>query len=321
MDKFNRIWRLHQEFSNRRFPVKIVDLAKQLNCCEKTVKRTLKQMQTDLNAPLEYVAEYHGWRYDPENEEKFELPGLWMGEDELVSLLLLLSILETFGNGLLNDDIQRANLYISKLLKDRGFVRDEIVTKLKVLPIAQKILPSKMLYTVSEALFKNRRAYIHYVDFKNCKSERLISPQTLVYYRDNWYIDAWCHLRESLRTFTIARISNISLTEEKGETIAPELLKQHFSNSYGIFAGQPTQVAKLKFSPSVAKEISMQCWHKKQTSGWKDGFYLLDIPYDKDDELIMDIMRYLPHVEVLEPASLRAVVIQRIQKSYELFCK
>ncbi|MDT8429578.1 MAG: WYL domain-containing protein [Pseudomonadales bacterium] len=37
-------------------------------------------------------------------------------------------------------------------------------------------------------------------------SERWVSPQRLVYYRDNWYLDAWCHLREGLRMFSIDRL-------------------------------------------------------------------------------------------------------------------
>ncbi|WP_305908547.1 WYL domain-containing transcriptional regulator [Methylomarinum sp. Ch1-1] len=320
MDKFNRIWQLHQEFSNRRLPVKLSKLAELLECSEKTIQRTLKQMQLELNAPLEYTPEFHGWRYTPDRQDQFELPGLWMNESELVSLILLLSILETFGNGLLNREMQRANVYITKLLSDRGLNRDAMTAKLKVLPIAQKTLPSKTLYTVSEALFKNRQVAIDYTDFNNRETTRTISPQTLVYYRDNWYVDAWCHLRSELRTFSIARITAVSLKNTAIKPIGSELLSAHFSESYGIFAGQPTQTAKLKFSPKIAREIAMQCWHEKQKAYWDGEHYLLEIPYGKSEELIMDIMRYLPDIEVLGPADLKDAVKSRIQRAHEIFC-
>ena len=40
----------------------------------------------------------------------------------------------------------------------------------------------------------------------------------------------------------------------------------------------------------------------------KDGSYVLEIPYADDRELVMEIMKYGPDVEVLQPASLRARV-------------
>ena len=321
MDKFNRIWQLHKELSSRRFPIKIVDLAEQLECSEKTVSRTLKQMQLELNAPLEYVPEARGWRYSTDQQDQFELPGLWLNESELVSLILLLSILETFGNGLLNQDMRRTDAYITKLLQDRGLNRDAMAAKLKVLPIAQKFLPSKTLYTISEALFKGYQVAIDYIDFNQCETARTVSPQTLVYYRDNWYLDAWCHLRGDLRTFSIARMTRVAITDAVADIIDPESLAAYFSESYGIFSGKPTQIAKLKFAPAIAREISMQCWHEKQNAYWDAEHYLLEIPYGKSEELIMDIMRYLPHVEVLEPSDLKEAVKARIQSAYEIFCR
>jgi predicted DNA-binding transcriptional regulator YafY len=38
-------------------------------------------------------------------------------------------------------------------------------------------------------------------------TEREVSPQRLVHYRDNWYLDAWCHLREDVRSFSIDAIA------------------------------------------------------------------------------------------------------------------
>ena len=39
-----------------------------------------------------------------------------------------------------------------------------------------------------------------------------------------------------------------------------------------------------------------------------DGSWLLELPFSDARELIMDILRYGPDVEVLAPASLRAAV-------------
>lgn len=46
---------------------------------------------------------------------------------------------------------------------------------------------------------------------KDERTERVVSPQRLIYYRDNWYLDAWDHLREALRSFSIDRIRGAPL--------------------------------------------------------------------------------------------------------------
>lgn len=41
--------------------------------------------------------------------------------------------------------------------------------------------------------------------------EREISPLRLVHYRNRWYVDAYCHLTEALKTFLIENISNAEI--------------------------------------------------------------------------------------------------------------
>jgi predicted DNA-binding transcriptional regulator YafY len=47
----------------------------------------------------------------------------------------------------------------------------------------------------------------------------------------------------------------------------------------------------------------------------KDGFYNLEIPYSDERELLMDILKFGPAVEVLGPASLRKTVKERLRSS------
>ena len=49
----------------------------------------------------------------------------------------------------------------------------------------------------------------------------------------------------------------------------------------------------------------------------EEGRYLLCLPYSHDPELLMDIMRYGPEVEVLKPESLR----QKVKELLELTLK
>jgi predicted DNA-binding transcriptional regulator YafY len=59
--------------------------------------------------------------------------------------------------------------------------------------------------------------------------------------------------------------------------------------------------------------VATEEWHPRQRGRHEaDGFYILEIPYSDDRELVMDILRHGPEVEVLGPPTLRRVVRERV---------
>lgn len=139
-------------------------------------------------------------------------------------------------------------------------------------------------------------------------------PQQLVFYRDNWYVDTWCHLRNGIRSFSIDAIRCAELVDEKGEGRS-EVTTQGVLGEWvwDIFCSNVTW-AKLRFTPERARWVSVERWHPDQKSSFdEEGFYLLDIPYSDDRELIMDILKYGSSVEVVAPAALKNKVVQEIK--------
>ena len=106
----------------------------------------------------------------------------------------------------------------------------------------------------------------------------------------------------------------MDLTDKKAQEVPETQLKEHFSESYGIFSGKATKRAKLKFTAQRARWVAGETWHGKQVGTFlPDGSYMLEFDYDKDPELIMDILKHGSEVEVLEPAELRKHVQQALQ--------
>ena len=98
--------------------------------------------------------------------------------------------------------------------------------------------------------------------------------------------------------------------KEVDESKLDEILK----SGYGIFSGSKVQWATLRFSPSVARYVSLEEWHPKQRSRFEaDGTYILEVPYTSDKELSMDILRYGADVEVVGPPALREEIGQRLK--------
>ena len=145
--------------------------------------------------------------------------------------------------------------------------------------------------------------------------EREVSPQRLVHYRDNWYLDAWCHKRQALRTFGVDAIETARRCRTRtAKEISDDTLERHFASGYGIFAGSETQEAVLQFKAQRARWVSREIWHPQQDGKLQlDGTYLLKLPYAQEPELVMDVMKYGADVEVLAPPSLREAVAEKLR--------
>jgi len=149
----------------------------------------------------------------------------------------------------------------------------------------------------------------HYSRQNGKTTDRDASPQRLVYYRDNWYVDTWCHLRDDVRSFSIDAINRVSILDTPAKEVSARTIDQSVGEGYGIFGGSPKGWAKLMFKPERARWVSRERWHSKQRGETlADGSYVLEIPYSDERELVGDLLRYGADVEVLEPAELRVKV-------------
>ena len=101
--------------------------------------------------------------------------------------------------------------------------------------------------------------------------EREVSPQRLVNYRDNWYVDGWCHLRNDLRNFSIDAIAKEVSTSGNDEALGAR---------YGICGDTPSAWKALKFIKERARWVERETWHPLQESHTEaDGSYVLSVPY------------------------------------------
>ena len=77
------------------------------------------------------------------------------------------------------------------------------------------------------ATIKRKRIGIaYYARSTDRTSRREISPQRLVHYRGNWYLDAWCHMRNDLRTFAIDGILEANVLETAADDVANEFVSR-----------------------------------------------------------------------------------------------
>ena len=54
----------------------------------------------------------------------------------------------------------------------------------------------------------------YYSRSRGVESDRVVSPQRVIYYRGNWYLDGWCHEQQAMRRFAIDAVRLVSVLEE-----------------------------------------------------------------------------------------------------------
>jgi len=318
MDRFDRIYALHKILSSYRHPVSRKVLEEKLEGSQATVKRIIEDMRDYLGAPLVYDRKRNGYYYDyGQAESSYELPGLWFNSSELFALLSTHRLLAEIQPGLLDSTIAPLKSRIERILQERHTGDGEIIHRVRILQMAARPVNIDHFRSITTALVERRRLHILYHGRERDKTtERTVSPQRLIYYRDNWYLDAWCHLREALRSFSLDRLQPVYLDDSPAEDISDEELDTYFASAYGAFAGQPVGVAVLHFSPQAAKWVADEQWHPQQKGKlMKNGGYELNIPYSDPRELIHDILKYGPDAEVIEPRELRLQVRKLLEQA------
>lgn len=305
MDKFDRIQKLHRILCSRRTPISLDDLAHELECDRKTVRRAIDTLESYVFAPIIYEEERKGWHYERSETERMELSGLWLTSEELHGLAIIMQITQSMDSGLLGEDIKVVEQAVEKLLRSRHIIPELFREKVEYLPKHRRQAPSQTFRKMGAALLEGKRLAIQYCDYSGRKTKRDISPIKLVHYDENWYIDAWCHLRNELRSFMLARIERVDMLEQDAQSVEPSAHKEHFTSSYGIFAGKAKHTARLKFTHAAAREAAGFRWHPEQNAEWQGNDYLLEIPYNDDRELIRTLLGYGDRVEILAPSTLR----------------
>jgi len=323
MDRLQRIYKLHQIIAAHHLPVAHQVLQEKLECSRATVNRIIQEMRLYFNAPLEYDRERNGYYYDTRDGQAFELPGVWFNAAELHALLTTQQLLEQAQPGLLNNHLKPLKTRIEKLLTSAQLDGSEIAKRVRILRMAGRNTSGEHFQTVAGALLQRRRLAIRYHSrSSDTKTQREISPQRLTHYRDNWYLDAWCHQRNGLRSFAVDRLREAKVLGKRAKDIAKKELDAHFASSYGIFAGKPKHTALLRFTPGRARWVAEEQWHPQQQSLLLgDGSYELRIPFSDPSELVMDILKHGAEVEVLEPQTLRDEVASQLRRGAEQYLK
>jgi len=319
MDRIERFYRIDQLLQERR-SVSVRAFLESLDISHATFKRDLEYMRDRLHAPIEWDREQRGYRYvqPAKGMPRYQLPGLWFNPSEVYALLTMRELLKSLEPGVLAPHVEPLLDRLRGLLAREDQRVDEIERRIRIIPMAVRRMKLEFFEVAATATLQRKRLAVTYFSrTSNETTEREISPQRIVFYRGNWYVDAWCHLRTDIRSFSIDAIRKAALTETRAKDVPERELDEVLASGYGIFSGRQTTWATIRFSPVAARWVAAEAWHPKQKSRFEpDGSYVLEVPYSDPRELAMDVLRHGPDAEVLEPPELRELIRSQLATAF-----
>lgn len=275
-----------------------------------TLKRDIEVMRDRLEAPVFFDRVASGYVYiENEGEGPYELPGLWFNASEVHALLLMHELLKQLQSSVLGEPLRPVEQRLKKLLEGRS---GDVGRRFLLLSTQMRQVPPKFFQVVSSATVERKRLELKY--FAKAKAERKlreVSPQRLIHYRSNWYLHAWCHLRNGLRSFALDSIEQVKKLDQPALEVDAAEVQAHIGKGYGIFSGEMKARAVLEFNAEAARWVRKEIWHAdQQVEEMPGGGVRLTVPVTEPKELVMDVMRYGPNVVVRSPGTLRAEVMK-----------
>lgn len=316
MNRTERFYLIDQMLSERN-AVSKQELIDGLGISWATLKRDLAYLKDRFNAPIIFDRDVGGYRFDaPGIGPKYELPGLWFNADETYALLAMHQMLSELEPGLLSPHISPLLSRLEAIVGSDGRQFDDISKKIRLARTGARRKNPEHFGVVTRAILERKRIHVrHFNRPRNEYTARELSPLRLVFYRNNWYLECWCHTRQALRRFSLDAIESVKMLGSTAKNVPVKQIEEALGGSYGIYGGKPKYQAVLRFSIHASRWVSNEEWHPDQVGEFdSEGRYVLKIPYADPTELMMDILRQGHHVEVLEPAELR----REIQKETEL---
>jgi predicted DNA-binding transcriptional regulator YafY len=302
-----RLWMIDRALRAKTFPT-AEELAAQAEVDVKTIRRDLDSLRNDRHAPVAYNRARQGWEY---TTETYRLPAVIMTEGELVAMFLAGQALRQVEGTPYAADLQIAIEKLSEFLPDEISVHWETLDQTQSFHQTVTTLQDIDVFRqLADAVLHHQQLRIRYwTASRDAESERIIDPYHLACIDGAWYLIAWCHRRNSTRTFAPARIREISPT---GQTFAPPAdfhIADYFDGTFKVVSEshQPMQKVRLKFAASAGKYIREKIFHPTQKlTANPDGSVLLELSLRSLIEVRRWVLSWGSECEVLEPAALRA---------------
>jgi predicted DNA-binding transcriptional regulator YafY len=298
-----RILRIHQVLQAGSLP-NATTLARQLEVGTKTIHRDLDFMRDRLNLPIEYDGSRHGYRY---TEEVNAFPNLQLTEGELVALVVAEKALQQYRGTTFEQPLLSAIKKMEQSLPDTISVNlADVDRTISFRTRAEPILDLATFDALAKATSRQQQLEIVYRKAGQREgTRRVVDPYHLANINGEWFLFAYDHLRDDVRTFAPARILEIKATGRKFLRTQKFSLEQRLRDSFGVHSGQGEHQVVLRFNAAAADYIREKKWHPSQElKELGDGSVELRLKLSSLEEVARWVLNWAGNATVVQPREL-----------------
>ena len=167
------------------------------------------------------------------------------------------------------------------------------------------------------AITRRKSVRIRYDSFTERKViATKLSPYRLWFSRRAWYVIGRSSLHRATRTFHLGRIQELTPLDDGYKMPRGFSLERHLRNAWHMIPERGrNQRVVVRFSKLVARNVADVSWHKTQRVTWNaDGSIDFQVNVSGLGEISWWILGYGDQAEVLEPAALRDIVVNRAKR-------
>lgn len=300
-----RMMQIHQAIQGGDYPT-ATTLAAHLEVSTKSIHRDLEFMRDRLELPLAYDEIRHGWYY---TEDVAGFPTLQITEGELFALLVAEKALQQYRGTHFERPLVSAFKKMAASLPDTISLNlAEWERTISFRTSAEPLLNLEVFDRLAKATTQHRQLKIRYrKPGGKPAEERVIDPYHLANINGEWYLFAYDHLRNDLRTFVPSRMESVEHTGKKFERPARFSLENRLRNSFSVQSGTGDYLVVIRFSPAVADYIREKKWHPSQfLKNLSDGGVELRLSLSSLNEVERWILSWGGDATVQGPAELKA---------------
>ncbi|MCL4423883.1 MAG: WYL domain-containing protein [Firmicutes bacterium] len=321
--QIHRLVRIHSIIKAAKFP-SVRFLVDDLEVNRRTVLRDLEYLRDVCRAPLEYDRKKRGFHY---LEQSFELPMLNLTEGEILTLALGLDLLANYrGTSLetvLRSTIEKLPLLLPEHISIRADALNQMIS-FGVEPLrGEEERVEKCFRLLSEANQGRRRVeMVYYTASRDTYTRRKMDPYHLRYMEGAWYLFAYCHHRQEVRIFALDRMDEVAILPESFTLPEDFTVEDFLRGSWRLERGGPPRTVVVRFDREAARYVRGKEWHPSQAMReLDDGSLFFQFTVSGMGEVSRWLLQFGSHAEVLEPAELRRIMAEEIERMGERYRK
>jgi predicted DNA-binding transcriptional regulator YafY len=206
-------------------------IADQLGIDRRTVRRYVATLQ-ELGIPVEGERGVGGgYRVRP----GFRLPPLMLSDEEAIVVVLGLLAARRLGLDTPSESVEGALTKIHRVLPDAIRRRVEALEETLEFTTSAKIgapVPGDTVLLLAEAIRRRKRVHMRYRTFEGEETQRELSAHGLVVHSGRWYLAAFDHGRDDMRTFRVDRMDRARVGDDAAVDAPPDFSAvEHVSRS------------------------------------------------------------------------------------------